>query len=173
MKKNFLKKITALVMMVIIAFTVCACSPALPLDSYPQNGARKVVETTKNLYDPTGVSEPVQVAYYENESEILLIDTKLALDTLFKSLVLAFSPNETTSIKETPSTLTFTRGNGAYCEIDFVKDVITFNDFDLFHKKGYASNPYDLLASTYVNEQGESRYENSQLEFLERKNIIQ
>ena len=158
MKKNFLSKVTALILSIMMIFSVCACDSTTPQQNeYPKNGVKKIITTTKDLYLPDGSSEKFNVAYYENEEEVLLVEIEHAITELLINFALAVTGASVTS-KQTDTTFTITRDNGAYCEIDFVKDTIYFDDFDVFTMKGFASNPHDLLAMPYVNEDGQNEY---------------
>lgn len=69
---------------------------------------------------------------------------------------LGLSASTFVEVDETNTTVKLTRENGAYCEIDFVKDTIFYSDFDNFNIKVQSDNPHDVLALTYLNEQGEN-----------------
>lgn len=159
MKKNFLTKITATVLVVLMVLSFCACAGnPQEANQYPKNGERKIITTNKNIYLPNGQLEPINVAHYENESEILMIEVNCAVKTFFTEMFANLYPNFSITVNETDTTVTFTRENGAYCEIDFVKDTVFFSDFDMFSMKGYGVNPHDSLATAYKNVEGEDRY---------------
>ena len=158
MKQSFIKKITAVVLAAFMVFAIVACNaPAPQTTSYPKNGATKIIDVEKTAYASAAQSDVINVAYYESESEILLIEINHAVEEFINEFVLGGS-NASVTVEEDASTVTLVRNNGAYCEIDFVADTVLFSDFDAFNMKPTSSNPHDLLAYPYVNEQGESRY---------------
>ena len=119
--------------------------------AYPENGAQKIVSQVRKLYISAEDVKDLTFAHYESTPEILLVDVETAanlLDQLSKITKFEF--------KETDTTLTITRVNGATCVLDFVEDSVYFEDFDLFTK--FADNVADILESTYFNSKGESIY---------------
>lgn len=170
MKKHFLTRITAVIISVLMLFSLCACNsastptPSTPSE-YPKNGEKKIVTTTKNIYSPTGESEQLNVAHYENEEEILFIEINLAVNEFLNKFVLAKSNNSAT-VKEDDTMVTIVRDNESYCQLDFVKDTVCFDDFDYFNSASYDATPHDLLASSYTNSEGKSEYFERGLSFF-------
>lgn len=158
MKKHFFSKITALTMAFLMVFSLCACNANTSTSSqFPKNGAKKIITTSKDVYLPSGASNPFNVAYYENEEEILLVEINYAVNELLNDFALARSENSV-SVEETDSKVILTRDNQSYCEIDFVEDTVCFSDFDTFNARSYMATPHDLLATSYMNEEGKSEY---------------
>lgn len=166
MKKTFLSKITAIVMSMLMLFSLCACNENAPQASiYPKNGEKKIITTTRDIYLPTGQSDSFNVAYYENEEEVLLIEINYAVNEFLIEFLLAKS-NNTATVKEDDTTFTIVRDNESSCELDFVKDTVSFDDFDHFSSASYNANPHDLLSSSYINEEGKSEYFERGLSFF-------
>ena len=158
MKKTFLSKITAIVMSMLMLFSLCACNENAPQASiYPKNGEKKIITTTRDIYLPTGQSQPFNVAYYENQEEVLLIEIEYAVTELLSNFVLARTGN-TLSYEENSTQVLLTRDNESYCELDFVKDTVYFDDFDSFSSAGHNATPHDMLALPYVNGTGQKEY---------------
>lgn len=158
MKKTFLSKITAIVMSMLMLFSLCACNENAPQASiYPKNGEKKIITTTRDIYLPTGQSDSFNVAYYENEEEVLLIEIEYAVTELLSNFVLARTGN-TLSYEEDSTQVLLTRDNESYCELDFVKDTVYFDDFDSFCSAGHNATPHDMLALPYANEEGQKEY---------------
>ena len=124
-------------------------APALP-----ENGAEKIVPKTVKLYTTADNFKDVTVAHYDGTPEILLIDTETMCHEFIDTFL---GTNWSFSYEETETTLTVTRDNGAYCEIDFVEDTMYFSDFDMFVACGYG-NMADMLDGTYVDGDGNSFY---------------
>ena len=197
MKKSLIKRITALMLSVLIVFAICACgnnqtatsssssttksstADSATTDSsvtessttedsttsddsstttdFPENGATEIVCVDKKVYFSLEVIEPISAAYYENQSEILLIEINTAFEEIINGFLLGMDNiGASVTIEETDTTITLTRETGDYCEIDFVEDTIYFSDFDSFNTRGYKDNPFDVLSSAYLNEEGES-----------------
>lgn len=167
MKNGFWKKILAMLIVLTVLCT-SACGGETPIiqtppqqedettDIYPENGTEKIISVEKLLYVAPEVSEPVNVAYYESTPEILLVEITSAVSEFINEFLLGRSENTKVEIKETDTTITLTRENGAYCEIDCVADTVYFSDFETFHINHYQANPHDALAYEYINEDGES-----------------
>lgn len=183
MKNSFSKKITALLIALLMVVSLFSCGgattpttenptteqPTTPTteqqnpdpepSEYPENGATPIIDVEKTAYAMSAENtETLMVAHYENMSEILLIDINVAINVLFNDFVLPSTNSEPATVEETDTSVIIERESGEYCEIDFVKDTVYFSDFDLFTGKDYAANPFDLLAYPYVNEEGESVY---------------
>lgn len=181
MKKNLFKRITALALAMLMVFSFVACGgntptaeqppvteqqppvteqqpPVTEQGQNPENGAKKIISVEKTAYAAGGQTETLEVAYYENESEILLIEINQAITRLFNEFVLTISNSEPAKIEETDTTVTFTRENGSYCTIDFVEDTVFFSDFDSFTTGGHGENPLDPLSFHYKNGEGENIY---------------
>lgn len=156
MKKKFLTKLIALVLSVFMALSICACADPQSAN-YPKNGAKKIIAVTKDVYSPNGQSEKFNVAYYENEEEVLLVEIQYAVTELLSNFVLAKSGN-TISFEQDSTQVLLTRDNKSYCKLDFVKDTVYFDSFDSFSAAGYCATPLDLLAMPYVNEEGQKEY---------------
>ena len=157
MKKSFLSKITALVLSALMVFAICACDGSTPPPSHPQNGAKTIITDTRDVYLPNGQSQAFNVAYYENEEEVLLVEIQYAVTELLSNFVLAQSGN-TISFEENDTQVFLTRDNESYCELDFVKDTVCFDNFDSFSTAGYSAIPHDMLAFPYVNDEGQKEY---------------
>lgn len=158
MKKHFLSKITAVFLSVLMIFSLCACNLNAPqTSSYPKNGEKKIITASKDFYSPTGQTEPFNLAYYENEEEVVLVEIKYAVSELLSNFILAMS-GDSISVDETETKIILTRNNQSYCELDFVEDTVYFSDFDSFSSRSYDANPHDLLAMAYTNEEGKSEY---------------
>lgn len=176
MKRSLFVKIASLMLCAIMIFSVCACGDDTPpplsdstsgttsTDSskpttntgVPVNGAKKIVCVDKKLYMAPEMYENISVAYYENQSEILLIEINTAVEKLINESLLDERDDRSVSIEETDTSVILTRENGACCEIDFVEDTVFFSDFDNFNLNAVAENPHDVLCSTYKDENGES-----------------
>lgn len=168
MKAKLTSRLVAALLCLVMFFSVsCSVPPAIPditttpptsdnapEATFPENGAEKIVPKTAKLYTTADNFKDVTVAHYESTPEILLIDT----ETMCHEFIDAFlGTSWSFSYEETETTLTITRDNGAYCEIDFVEDTMYFNDFDLFVACGYG-NMADMLDGTYVDAEGNSFY---------------
>lgn len=164
MKKKFLTKLIALALSVLMVFSICACNDPQSAN-YPKNGAKKIIATSVDVYLPSGQSQPFNVAYYENEKEVLLIELKYAVDEFLNDFLLSRS-NNSASVEEDNTTIIITRDNKSYCEVDFVKDTIYFDDFDNFSSASYKANPLDPLATSYINDEGKSEYFDRGLSFF-------
>ena len=180
MNKNIFKKITAiaLAMLMLVSLFACDGAPATnqeqssateqaseteqsteaKLEQYPENGAKKIVNVEKLIYQSAENSMPISVAYYENQPEILLIEINTAVKEFFNEFLSAVTQSAPATVEETDTTVTITRGNGAYCVIDFVQDTVFYSDFDKFVAKDFSDNPHDLLALPYVDENGNNVY---------------
>lgn len=166
MKKHFLIKITAVFLSVLMIFSLCACDLNTPqASSYPKNGERKIISTTRDIYLPSGQSKQFEVAHYENQEEILLIEINYAVNEFLIDFLLARS-NNTATVEEDDTTFTIVRDNKSFCELDFVKDTVSFDDFDYFSSASYKANPHDLLSTSYINEDGQSEYLERGLSFF-------
>ena len=158
MKKHFLTKITAVFLSVLMIFSLCACNVnTSQTSSYPKNGEKKIISTTRDIYLPSGQSQAFEVAYYENEEEVLLVEINHAVNEFLLDFLLARS-NNTATVEEDDTTFTIVRDNESFCELDFVKDTVSFDDFDYFSCASYNANPHDLLSTSYINEEGKSEY---------------
>ena len=156
MKKSFLTKLTSVMLSVLMIFSICACDGNSQSANYPKNGARKIIDTEKIFYVSLEMNQPLSVAHYENQEEILLMEINSAVTEFINEMALGRYDGTSVEVEETDSMVKLTRENGAYCEIDFVKDTVLFSDFDTFNKKGDAINPHDMLSSAYLNEEGEN-----------------
>ena len=174
MKSNITLRLAMLLLCVAMLFTVsCATtgtitpsattdtttpSPSTPDNTpeptLPANGAKTIVNKTVKLYHSAEKVEDVTVAHYESSPEILLVDTETMCREFMDEYL---GKNWEFTYEETETTLTITRDNGAYCEIDFVEDTMYFNDFDMFTACGYG-NMADMLDSKYVDAEGNSFY---------------
>ena len=124
------------------------------VSAYPENGAKKIVSQVRNVYSSADSVKEMTFAHYEETPDILLIDTKTACEFVFDSLLSQYGKYE---IKETETALTITRDNGAYCVIDFVKDSIYFNNFDMFRTR-FNNTMSDILLSSYTDSNGNPIY---------------
>ena len=171
MKNNLKTRLLALLLCLVMLFSV-ACTtqenppsgepntpesgePEQPEEDYPENGTKTILSETKNMYVSSDVVEELLVAYYEDCPEILLISADTAVEDFFAGflgeLVGAYE------IDETETELKITRGNGAYCILNFVEDTIYFNNFDLFNA-ARSDTTADILGFPYVDEEGNSIY---------------
>lgn len=172
MKKRFIVKFTALIMSLLMFFSLCACDEVLINNStsskeYPKNGEKKIISVTKDLYSPNGQTEPFNVAYYENEEDVLLVELQYAVNKLLNEFTLAMAGNSNSvSIIDDDNVVTLIRDNESYCELDFVKDTVYFSDFDYFSAVGYKANPHDALCMSYVNAEGKKEYFDRRLSFF-------
>jgi hypothetical protein len=173
MKKHFLSKIVAMTMAILMIFSLCACNAPQSTDNYPKNGVRKIITVDKQMYSNATVVDQLTVAHYENEPEILLIEMKSAVKEFLTDFIGALYPGYSLAVEETKSTLKLTRENGAYCEIDFVKDTIYFSEFDMFTVCGIKTNPHDLLSNTNMNAQGESIFFKRESSFYTSGNAVE
>ena len=78
MKKNLWKQITAVILAIFMAFTFVACTAPQPSNN-PKNGARRIVDVEKTAYASADQSDVINVAHYEGESEILLIEIDIRI----------------------------------------------------------------------------------------------
>ena len=153
MLSQMTKRLLAALLCAVMLFTVSCTTPDsnksettdAPSDTeestVPANGAKKVVTKTVKLYQTAERVDDVTVAHYEDTPDILLIDT----ETMCRAFIDVFlGTSWSFSYEETETTLTITRDNGAYCEIDFVEDTMYFDDFDMFVACGYG-NMADML----------------------------
>ena len=171
MKSNFKIRVLAALLCMVTLFAVSCTAPngttppttsepptestgTAPESEYPENGAKKIVEEAKTLYVNAETFEDLNVAYYEDTPEILLIDMQTVYEGFFTTVL---SRGGTYELEETETTVTITRNNGACCVIDFVEDSIFYNDFDLFYTS-YSNSYSDLLANPYVDAEGNSFY---------------
>jgi hypothetical protein len=120
----------------------------------PANGAQKIVTESKKLYSTAENVELLDVAYYESTPEILLISTDTMISFFFNSFM---SGSTSFTFEETEDTLTITKANGAYCMIDFVVDVIYFDNFDLFCASR-SNSTSDIISNPYLDSKGNSIY---------------
>ena len=149
----------ALLLVTLMTFSAGACdttSNTPQPDENPKNGARPIVNVEKVLYASLEDSNPISVAHYENQPEILLIEINSAVQELLNESLFEESDVANVSVSETSSKATLRRENGAYCELDFLKDTIYFSDYDCFTMGIMRNNPHDILCSTYLNEEEES-----------------
>ena len=120
----------------------------------PENGTKKIVTETKKLYETAETVGTLDIAYYEDTPEILLISTDVLTSDFFKGVLTSFASFE---ITETESAFTITRSNGAFCTIDFVDKTIFFNDLDLFRSMR-SDSMSDFLATSYLDSKGNNIY---------------
>ena len=166
MKNHFNIRLLAAILCLVMLFTT-ACSTETPATNpendtppasdvtpdtnseYPANGTKKIVKETKRFYS-NAPEDTLDVAYYEDTPEILLINTAILTGDFFEGVLTQFASFE---VEETETTYTVTRSNGAYCTIDFVTDSVFFNNLDLFRAKRNNSMT-DPLATEYLDSQG-------------------
>lgn len=123
--------------------------------SSPENGTEAIVTDERRIYISADTSMPFPLSFYETVPDIPLIDMKTANEQFFAELLAGFG---TFAVSETETTLTVTRENGTYCVLDFVEDTVYFDNYDLFFTKNYQSNFGDLLAFSYLDEEGKNIY---------------
>ena len=119
---------------------------------------KKIVETSKFLFTPGGEFMQFNVAHYENEPEVLLIEINYAIYELITEFTLGSRPDTYVETEESSNTVKINRENNSYCEINWEEDTIYFNDYDLFSARDASAKPLDVLASQYLNAQDEERY---------------
>ena len=159
MKNRFIKQFMAVVLAVLMIFSVCACAGnSSQTEQNPKNGVRKMVTVEKPVYVNASVVFPLSVAHYENEPEILYVEIKSIIKECLQDLICAIYPGMSYAVEETDKTVKVTRENGSYCVIDFVKDTIYFSNIDTFAMNGLKVNPYDLLSNANLKPDGSSMF---------------
>lgn len=102
MKNSVKTRLVAVLLCVIVLFSVSCTSqeaePKLPSSpdtdvsetvetTTPENGAKKIVSKTINVYHDVDTVEEMTFAHYEDTPDILMIDTETAYEFIFESLL--------------------------------------------------------------------------------------
>lgn len=175
--KKMKKSISILLIIVLLAASFAGCAhapqetqgsvsaePSAAVSSEPEQSAageesRLTNETLPLYYLAKETQDEIPLYYADGQTDIPYISIDTAVEILtqvFQTVVEDTKYNIT--VENSDGTVQLERENGSAVEFDFNENSITYDDFNGFFQKSYASTGLDVIALKGVNENGEPEY---------------